>query len=156
MINNEKWIWYTSKIVLWIFRSAHVPSEKRRRSIASISFMKLMHGWWSQAYWNISRIILALSPMYLSTIALDTICQTSKLNKTISTVRVQQIMMKKSYGFILYGLYLQEITIQLTCDSPSQQGLSRSRRSIEQAAFRWFHTNAEEQFWIRQGQLDHL
>ena len=31
--------------------------------------MKMMHGWWSRAYPNISRISLADSPMYLSTIA---------------------------------------------------------------------------------------
>ena len=31
--------------------------------------MKMMHGWWSLAYPNISRISLADSPMYLSTMA---------------------------------------------------------------------------------------
>jgi hypothetical protein len=31
-----------------------------------------MHGWWSLAYPNISRMSLALSPMYLSTIAEET------------------------------------------------------------------------------------
>lgn len=31
--------------------------------------MKMMHGWWSRAYPNISRINRADSPMYLSTIA---------------------------------------------------------------------------------------
>ena len=34
--------------------------------------MKIMHGWWSLAYPNISLINLALSPIYLSTMALDT------------------------------------------------------------------------------------
>ena len=37
--------------------------------MASISSMKMMHGWWSFAYPNISRISRADSPMYLSTIA---------------------------------------------------------------------------------------
>ena len=39
--------------VRWISRSADVPSEKRRPPIASISSMKIMHGWWSRAYANI-------------------------------------------------------------------------------------------------------
>ena len=40
--------------------------------------MKIMHGWWSLAYPNISLINLALSPIYLSTMALDTTCGNEK------------------------------------------------------------------------------
>lgn len=40
--------------------------------MASTSSMKMMVGSWSRAYANISRITRALSPMYLSTIALET------------------------------------------------------------------------------------
>jgi len=43
--------------------------EKNVSSLLLTSSMKMMHGWWSRAYPNISRISLALSPMYLSTIA---------------------------------------------------------------------------------------
>ena len=42
--------WFSSSIsVRWISRSAEVPSEKRRPPMASISSMKMMHGWWSFA-----------------------------------------------------------------------------------------------------------
>ncbi len=58
--------------VRWISRSALVPSLKRRPPMASISSMKMMQGWCSRAYPNISRISRALSPMYLSTMAEET------------------------------------------------------------------------------------
>ena len=62
--------WASSSIsVRWISRSDELPSEKRDPPMASISSMKMTHGWWSLAYPNISRITRALSPMYLSTIA---------------------------------------------------------------------------------------
>ena len=65
--------WFSSSMsVRWISRSALVPSLNLRPPMASISSMKMMHGWWSRAYPNISRMIRALSPMYLSTMALDT------------------------------------------------------------------------------------
>ena len=47
----------------------------------SISSMKMMHGSWLLAYANISRTSRALSPMYLSTIALAT-----TLRKLVSSV----------------------------------------------------------------------
>mmetsp|Transcript_9597 Transcript_9597/g.26084 ORF Transcript_9597/g.26084 Transcript_9597/m.26084 type:complete len:215 (+) Transcript_9597:137-781(+) len=61
-------IWFSSSMsVRWISRSAEVPWEKRLQPMASISSMKMMQGSWSRAKANISRIILELSPMYLST-----------------------------------------------------------------------------------------
>mmetsp|Transcript_49545 Transcript_49545/g.112472 ORF Transcript_49545/g.112472 Transcript_49545/m.112472 type:complete len:296 (+) Transcript_49545:497-1384(+) len=59
----------SSMSVRWISRSAEVPSLKRDPPIASISSMKMTHGWWSRAYPNISRMTRADSPMYLSTMA---------------------------------------------------------------------------------------
>jgi len=44
-------------------------SSKKEHFNFLTSSMKMMHGWWSRAYPNISRISLADSPMYLSTIA---------------------------------------------------------------------------------------
>jgi hypothetical protein len=41
------------------------------------SSMKMTQGWCSRAYPNISRMMRALSPMYLSTMALDTTCSQS-------------------------------------------------------------------------------
>ena len=65
--------WLRSSIrVLWISLSALVPSLNLLPPMASISSMKMMQGWWSLAYPNISLISLALSPMYLSTMALET------------------------------------------------------------------------------------
>mmetsp|Transcript_11080 Transcript_11080/g.25541 ORF Transcript_11080/g.25541 Transcript_11080/m.25541 type:complete len:231 (+) Transcript_11080:600-1292(+) len=66
--NPSSWL-RSSMRVRWISRSADVPSENLRPPMASISSMKMMHGWWSLANPNISRIKRALSPMYLSTIA---------------------------------------------------------------------------------------
>ena len=57
--------------------------------MASISSMKMIHGWWSLAYPNISLIRRALSPMYLSTIALDTTFGQEKWWLTPSQVRVK-------------------------------------------------------------------
>mmetsp|Transcript_19896 Transcript_19896/g.59640 ORF Transcript_19896/g.59640 Transcript_19896/m.59640 type:complete len:277 (+) Transcript_19896:162-992(+) len=63
-------IWFRSSMrVRWISRSAEVPCEKRLPPMASISSMKMMQGWCSFAYPNISRMMRALSPMYLSTMA---------------------------------------------------------------------------------------
>jgi len=68
-------IGHTSMSVRWISLSAEVPSENLLPPIASISSMKMMQGWWSRANANISRIKRADSPIYLSTIALDTTCR---------------------------------------------------------------------------------
>mmetsp|Transcript_3129 Transcript_3129/g.7941 ORF Transcript_3129/g.7941 Transcript_3129/m.7941 type:complete len:248 (+) Transcript_3129:25-768(+) len=62
----------SSMSVLWISLSAEVPSLKRLPPMASISSIKMTQGCFSLAYPNISRISRALSPMYLSTMALDT------------------------------------------------------------------------------------
>mmetsp|Transcript_766 Transcript_766/g.2059 ORF Transcript_766/g.2059 Transcript_766/m.2059 type:complete len:230 (-) Transcript_766:398-1087(-) len=62
--------WFSSSInVRWISRSAEEPWPIRVPPMASISSMKMTHGWWSLAYPNIWRMTRALSPMYLSTIA---------------------------------------------------------------------------------------
>jgi hypothetical protein len=62
--------WFNNSInVLCTYLSAELPSLNLRPPIASISSIKIIHGWFYFAYPNISLITLADSPMYLSTIA---------------------------------------------------------------------------------------
>ena len=59
--------------------------------------MKIMHGWWSLAYPNISLINLALSPIYLSTMALDTTCRNKKLLQTRLTTEIVAAKQRKTF-----------------------------------------------------------
>jgi len=77
--------------VRWISRSALVPSENRRPPMASISSMKMMQGWWSLAYPNISRIRRALSPMYLSTMA-DATTFRKDASMLLATARAKSVL----------------------------------------------------------------
>ena len=57
----------------------------------TISSMKMIHGSCSFAYPNISRTNLALSPMYLSTIALDTTFR-KFVSKVAATARASKVL----------------------------------------------------------------
>ena len=72
--SNKQFIFINCWFYLWnVEKNQQNYTDKREFvPIASISSMNMMQGWWSRAYPNISLIRRALSPMYLSTIALDT------------------------------------------------------------------------------------